>query len=103
MTEMTVDHKEKLMSDLKVVIADAEELQKMTAGQVGDKATELRGRMQTRLEQAKAELARVQAAAVVKAKEAGQATDAYVRENPWQAVGIAAGAGLLIGMLISRR
>jgi ElaB/YqjD/DUF883 family membrane-anchored ribosome-binding protein len=103
MTEMTVDHKEKLMSDLKVVIADAEELLKMTAGQVGDKATELRGRMQTRLEQAKAELARVQAAAVVKAKEAGQATDAYVRENPWQAVGIAAGAGLLIGMLISRR
>ena len=54
MTEMTVDHKEKLMSDLKVVIADAEELLKMTAGQVGDKATELRGRMQTRLEQAKA-------------------------------------------------
>ena len=103
MTEMTVDHKEKLMSDLKVVIADAEELLKMTAGQVGDKATELRGRMQTRLEQAKAELARVQAAAGVKAKEAGQATDAYVRENPWQAVGIAAGAGLLIGMLISRR
>ena len=103
MTEMTVDHKEKLMSDLKVVIADAEELLKMTAGQVGDKATELRGRMQTRLEQAKAELARVQAAAVVKAKEAGQATDAYVRENPWQAVGIAAGAGLLISMLISRR
>ena len=40
---------------------------------------------------------------MVKAKEAGQATDAYVRENPWQAVGIAAGAGLLIGMLISRR
>ncbi len=103
MTEMTVDHKEKLMSDLKVVIADAEELLKMTAGQVGDKASELRSRMQTRLEQAKAELARVQAAAVVKAKEAGQATDTYVRENPWQAVGIAAGAGLLIGMLISRR
>ena len=103
MTEMTVDHKEKLMNDLKVVIADAEELLKMTASQVGEKATELRTRMQTRLDQAKADLARLQEMAVVKAKEVGQATDTYVRDNPWQAVGIAAGAGFLIGLLISRR
>ena len=102
-TEMTVDHKEKLMSDLKLVIADAEELLKMTASQVGDKATALRARMQTRLDQAKTELVRLQEMAVVKAKEVGQATDTYVKENPWQAVGIAAGAAFLIGMLISRR
>jgi len=103
MAEMTVAHREKLMNDLKVVIADAEELLKMTASEVGEKAAALRTRMQTRLDQAKTDLVRLQELTVVKAKEAGQATDAYVRDNPWQAVGIAAGVGLLVGMLISRR
>ena len=103
MAEMTVAHREKLMNDLKIVIADAEELLKMTASEVGEKASALRTRMQTRLDQAKTDLVRLQELTVVKAKEAGQATDAYVRDNPWQAVGIAAGVGLLVGMLISRR
>jgi ElaB/YqjD/DUF883 family membrane-anchored ribosome-binding protein len=103
MTEMTVAQREKLMNDLKVVIADAEELLKMTASEVGEKAAAVRARMRTRLDQAKADLVRVQEMTVVKAREAGQATDTYVRENPWQAVGIAAGAGFLIGLLISRR
>jgi len=103
MAEMTVTHREKLMNDLKVVITDAEELLKMTASEVGEKAAALRTRMQMRLDQAKADLARLQEITVVKAKEVGQATDTYVRENPWQAVGIAAGAGFLIGLLVSRR
>lgn len=103
MDEMTHTHKEKLMSDLKVVIADAEELLKMTAGQVGDKAAELRQRMQGRMEQAKGELAMMQDMAVVKAKDAGRVADTYVHDKPWTAVGIAAGAGLVIGLLIGRR
>ncbi|MES2975251.1 MAG: DUF883 family protein [Pseudomonadota bacterium] len=103
MSELSTSPKEKLMADLKVVIADAEELLKMTAGQAGEKAAELRTRMQARLEQAKAELTRLQGLAVERAKDAGKAADTYVHENPWKAVGIAAGAGLVIGMLISRR
>ena len=104
MSELTTaNKKEKLMADLKVVIADAEELLKMTAGQVGDKAGELRIRMQARMEQAKVDLARLQDAALVKAKDAGKAADDYVHENPWTAMGISAGVGLLLGMLISRR
>src|SRR6478736_5947142 len=98
MAEMTAAHKEKLMNDLKVVIADAEELLKMTASEVGGKAAELRTRMQTRLDQAKTDLVRLQELTVVKAKEVGQAADHYVKDNPWQAVGIAAGVGLLIGV-----
>jgi ElaB/YqjD/DUF883 family membrane-anchored ribosome-binding protein len=103
MAEMTQTHKEKLMGDLKLVIADAEELLKLTAGQVGDKAAEMRMRMQARMEQAKADLTEVQEMAVVRVKDAGKAADAYVQENPWRAVGIAAGVGLVVGMLISRR
>ncbi len=103
MSELTQNHKEKLMGDLKVVIADAEELLKLTAGQVGDKTTEMRLRMQARLEQAKADLVKVQEMAVVRVKDAGAAADQYVHDNPWHAVGIAAGVGLLAGILISRR
>jgi ElaB/YqjD/DUF883 family membrane-anchored ribosome-binding protein len=95
--------RDKLMADLKVVIADAEELLKMTAGQAGDKAADVRQRVQQRLERAKAELARVQASAVAQAKDAGRIADDYVHENPWTAVGIGAGVGLLLGLLISRR
>jgi ElaB/YqjD/DUF883 family membrane-anchored ribosome-binding protein len=103
MSEMTTNHKEKLMNDLKLVIADAEELLKLTAGNVGDKAAEMRMRMQARMEQAKADLSNLQEMAVNRAKDAGKAADNYVHDNPWRAVGIAAGVGLVVGLLISRR
>ena len=35
--------------------------------------------------------------------EATEATDAYVHENPWAAVGIAAAVGIIIGFVASRR
>jgi ElaB/YqjD/DUF883 family membrane-anchored ribosome-binding protein len=95
--------REKLMADLKVVIADAEELLKLTAGQAGDKMTDLRFRIQDRMDRAKAELVRVQSAAYTQAKEAGKAADDFVHEQPWTAVGIAAGVGLLLGLLAGRR
>ena len=41
--------------------------------------------------------------AVRRAKEVAGAADVYVRENPWQAVGVAAGIGLLLGVMLSRR
>src|SRR6188474_1784588 len=103
MTEVIPSQKDKLMADLKVVIADAEELLKMTAGQAGEKAAELRLRMQARLEQAKADLAHLQALAVDKARDAGKAADEFVHDHPWTVVGMAAGIGLVVGLLISRR
>jgi len=95
--------REKLMADLKLVITDAEELLKLTAGQAGDKVAELRLRMQARMEQAKADLARLQDVAVGGAKDAGRAADVYVHENPWRAMGVAAGLGFVLGMLVGRR
>lgn len=103
MTEMTATQKDKLMSDLRLVISDAEELLRMTADEAGEGATELRGRIQGRMLQAKAELAHLQEVAVAKVKAAGHATDEFVHENPWKSIGVAAGIGLLMGLLISRR
>jgi len=94
--------KEKLMQDLRVVVADAEELLRATAGQAGEKMSAARERIQENLAAAKQRLAAAQDAVVAKTKEAAKVTDEYVHENPWKAVGIAAGVGLVIGMLISR-
>lgn len=94
--------KEKLMQDLRLVVSDAEELLRATAGQTGEKIATLRERIQESLVSTKARLAAAEEAMVVKTKQAAKATDEYVHENPWKAVGIAAGAGLIIGMLISR-
>ena len=94
--------KEKLMQDMRVVVADAEELLRATAGQAGEKISAARERIQENLAAAKERLAAAQESMVAKTKQAAKATDEYVHENPWRAVGIAAGVGLVVGMLISR-
>ena len=78
MIETSTDHKDKLVSDLRVVIADIEELLLVTASHVGESAMELRKRVQARLQQMKAELAHLQESAVAKAKAGSQATDEFV-------------------------
>ena len=54
--EMSVANKEKLVSDLKVVVADAEEILRATAGNAGEKVAELRERIGVRLRDAKERL-----------------------------------------------
>ncbi len=103
MTDALQQSKDKLMDDLHQGIADAEELLKLTANQAGEGTAQLRERVRDRMGKAKAELLHLQQATVEKAKAAGHATDAYVHENPWKSVGIAAGLGLVVGLLISRR
>lgn len=94
--------KDKFMQDLRVVVADAEELLRVTAGQAGEKVSSARERIQESLSTAKERLMSAEQAIVTKTKQAAKVTDDYVHENPWKSVGIAAGAGLIIGMLISR-
>ncbi len=96
-------NKEKLVADLKVVVADTEELLRATAGQAGEKVSAIRDRLQEHLATAKASLADAQAAVVDRAKQVGRYTDDYVHDNPWRSVGIAAGFGFIVGLLIGRR
>ncbi|MEO6292877.1 MAG: DUF883 family protein [Burkholderiaceae bacterium] len=103
MTETTWGNKDKLVNDLGTVISDAEELLRMTADEVGESAAVIRNRIKDRMNQAKVDLVHLQEAAMVKAHEVGDAADEFVHENPWKSVGIAAGIGLVVGMLISRR
>ena len=103
MNDMTQVSKEKLIADFKVVVADTEELLRSTAGQAGEKISELRAKAQDHLATAKIKLADAEAAIVDKAKQAGRVADDYVHDNPWGAVGVAAGVGFLVGLLIGRR
>ena len=95
--------KEKLVSDMKVVVSDAEEILRATAGVAGDKIGELRERIADRLRDAKVRIADAEDMLVDRTKAAARATDDYVNDNPWRAVGIAAGVGLLLGIIIGRR
>jgi ElaB/YqjD/DUF883 family membrane-anchored ribosome-binding protein len=95
--------KEQLIDDFKVVVADAEALLKATANQGGEKLAEVRAKAEESLRVAKDKMAEAQAALLVKTKAAARATDVYVHENPWRSVGVAAGVGLVIGLLIGRR
>lgn len=99
-TEVNTD---KLIEDLKVVIRDAEELIKATSAQTGEKIQQVRAQAEESLRQAKVRLSVAEEEALKRAREVADATEEYVRENPWQSIGIAAGVGLLLGMLISRR
>jgi ElaB/YqjD/DUF883 family membrane-anchored ribosome-binding protein len=103
MTEQTMPPKDKLVADLKVVVSDAEELLAATAQSTGEKVAELRERLTENLRQARYRLADAEAAIRERTREVAKATDHYVHEHPWKAIGVAAGIGLVIGLLIGRR
>jgi ElaB/YqjD/DUF883 family membrane-anchored ribosome-binding protein len=103
MTTETAVTREKLAADLRAVITDTEELLKATAGQAGEKINAARARAEETLRTAKARMGELGEAGVEKAKAAAKATDTYVHENPWQAVGVAAGVGFLIGWVLGRK
>jgi ElaB/YqjD/DUF883 family membrane-anchored ribosome-binding protein len=94
---------EKLFTDLKAVVQDAEELLRATAGQAGEKVAAARERAQESVRLAKERMAELQDDLVERTRELADGADTYVRENPWQAVGIAAAAGLVLGLMIRRR
>ena len=95
--------REKLVSDLKIVIGDAEELLRATASAAGETVSAARARVQASMNGAKKRLTEAGAATADHAKVAARATDEFVREHPWEAVGIGAALGVILGMLISRR
>lgn len=99
-SDVTTDQ---LVEDLKTVMRDAEALIKATSAQTGEKIQEVRARAEESLRQAKVRLSEVEQEALKRARELAGATEDYVRQNPWQSVGMAAGIGLLVGLLLSRR
>jgi ElaB/YqjD/DUF883 family membrane-anchored ribosome-binding protein len=95
------ESRDKLVSNLKAVIKDAEELLKNSGEQAGDTYQSARARLASTLESAKSGLSTAQDSIVARTKDLAQTTDTYVQDNPWRSVGIAAAFGLAVGVLIS--
>jgi ElaB/YqjD/DUF883 family membrane-anchored ribosome-binding protein len=94
--------RDQLMNDLKSVIQDAETWLR-SSSLTGDDLKAAKEKFERTLLSAKDDLLRYQEVVVEKTKEAAKATDEYVHENPWRAIAIGAGVGLLLGVAISRR
>lgn len=94
--------RDKLVNDLKTLVSDAEDLLKATTNQAGEKVTAARQKIEQSLIEGKKALADAERAMIERSREAADIADDYVRENPWNAVAIAGGVGLLIGILVRR-
>jgi len=92
-----------VIADFKEVVADTEALLKATANQSGEKLAEVRAKAEESIRIVKDRMAVAQAELLVRTKAAAKATDVYVHENPWKAIGVAAGFSLVIGLLLGRR
>lgn len=103
-TVSTDNHaRERLTENLKGMVDEADKLLAHAERTGTEQFKSAREKFEVQVRRAKDELRRLEHAAVDNAKRAAQATDHAVHEHPYAAMGIAAGAGLLIGMLISRR
>lgn len=102
-TDKLSQSRDKLMSDLRIVIRDTEELLANTGEQANEGFKVAKAKIEASLATAKAELAVAQDAAAAKAKVVAQSTDEYVKAHPWQAVGFGAALGVILGFLISRK
>lgn len=91
--------REKVMSDLRTLVHDAEELLRATAGDMSDKAKEARSRLSTALENAKVTCHRLEA----RTAEVARATDRVIRDHPYESMGLAFGVGVLLGVVIGRK
>lgn len=90
-------------SDVKRLVKDAQALLNAAAALTGKKADELRERGMQLLDVAQGKAGQYQDQAMVKGKELARTADVYVKDNPWRTVAVAAGVGLLVGVVLGRK
>lgn len=93
----------RLNRDIRTVVDDAEALLRHVVRDAGDGYDDARSRLERSVKSARGQLEGVENAVLERARKAKHATEDYVQHHPWQSVGIGAGVGVLLGMLIARR
>ena len=94
---------EQLIGEFKSLMADAEALIKATEDHPSETISSIRNKALETLAGAKESLSGIEGKMLDKAKVAAEGADDFVHRNPWEAVGVAAGLGLLVGLFIGRR
>ena len=94
---------ERLLNDMRMLVADAEELLKAVGAGSSEKVAALRPRVEATLSQARTRLREMERAVEESARRAALQANAYVHENPWKVAGVAAGIGVIAGILLARR
>jgi ElaB/YqjD/DUF883 family membrane-anchored ribosome-binding protein len=95
--------RDQLVDDFSNVLSEAEDLMKRAGSETGERAKDLRAQVEAKLLAAKLKLQELQGEAIDRAKDAAVATDDYVHDNPWTAIGVAAAVGFVAGLLMNRR
>jgi ElaB/YqjD/DUF883 family membrane-anchored ribosome-binding protein len=95
--------RESLLDDFSTMLTEAEDLLKRAGNETCERAKDLRAQVEAKLLSAKLQLQELEGEAMDRAKAAARVTDDYVHDNPWGAIGVAAAAGFLIGLMINRR
>ncbi len=94
--------RDRLVDSLRGIVTDAQALLK-AAQRGGEPLAAERERFESRLHEVRDELASLQHAAAQNVRRVAHAADTAVHTHPYAAAGLAAGVGVLVGMLISRR
>jgi ElaB/YqjD/DUF883 family membrane-anchored ribosome-binding protein len=94
--------RQKIIEDIKVLLNDSEELVRLSASLPAEGVDALRTRLREHVQAARNVLEAAQSTAQERYRASLDGTVQYTRDNPWQALGIAAGIGLLAGILVSR-
>ena len=96
----TAQTPKELLNDLHTLVAEAE---KMMEESVTEHTADALSALRVRFDAAQERVADVYQGAKTRVVAGAKCTDKAIRENPYQALAIAAGVGLLAGVLLGRR
>lgn len=95
------DPRERLVSDMKMLLADTEEFLLAVGTESKDKIAGIRPRLEAAIRRARTQAAEVQAMVEARAREGARSAEAYASEHPWQTAGMAAAVGATVGAIIA--
>ncbi len=102
-SEGVSDVKAAASTEIRSLIADVEDLMARIADLKDADVVRMRGKVQRAVEATKQTLSDGADTIRRQAQSVANTADEYVRESPWQAIGIAALVGAVVGILATRR
>ncbi|WP_295999543.1 DUF883 domain-containing protein [Rugamonas sp.] len=93
----------RLMNDLKTGIGDVEHWLRDAQDEGGDGIGDARAQFEDTLRTAKTDLLKLEDSVLARTKIAARQANVYVQDHPWQAVGLGAAVGVIVGLLVARK